>query len=99
MSGASDDTMTASAPRYTRRLSDKILITFHFACDKCDFEVVVRPLQVLEAVVAPRSPSVSGERRDLDNMVAATNGFGSFVSSSALSYLHDRVGMPSGTTR
>ena len=39
MSDVSDDTMTATAPRYTRRLSDKILIAFHLACDQADFEV------------------------------------------------------------
>ena len=31
MSDVSDDTMTATAPRHTRRLSDKILIAFRGA--------------------------------------------------------------------
>jgi hypothetical protein len=33
-----DDHPTAPAPRYTRRLSDKILIAFHYACDQGDFD-------------------------------------------------------------
>ena len=48
MSDVSDDTMTAIAPRHTRRLSDKILIAFHQACDWEDFEVAERLLKVVE---------------------------------------------------
>jgi len=33
------DQRGAPVPRYTRRLSDKILIAFHQACDQSDFEV------------------------------------------------------------
>ena len=57
MSDVSDDTMTATAPRHTRRLSDKILIAFHQACDLADFEVAERLLKVVETVLAvPREP-------------------------------------------
>ena len=67
------DTMTASSPRYSRRLSDKILFAFHFACDQRDFEVAAQLLQVLEAVIAaPRLVRASGAgRRDQDALVAA----------------------------
>ena len=33
------ETGSGGAPRYSRRLSDKILIAFHHACDQSDFEV------------------------------------------------------------
>jgi hypothetical protein len=36
---------TAGAPRYSRRLSDKVLIAFHHACDQADFEVADQLLQ------------------------------------------------------
>ena len=45
MSDVSDDTMTATAPRHTRRRSDKILIAFHQACDLADFEAAERLLR------------------------------------------------------
>jgi hypothetical protein len=73
MNDAADDTATAKAPRYTRRLSDKILIAFHQACDQGDFEVAERLLNVLEMMIAaPRpSPSGSDRRRDKETLVAA----------------------------
>ena len=37
--GAGREVGPGGAPRYTRRLSDKILIAFHHACDQADFEV------------------------------------------------------------
>ena len=66
MSDVSDDTMTATAPRHTRRLSDKILIAFHQACDLGDFEVAERLLKVVETVLA-----VPRERREQETLVAA----------------------------
>jgi hypothetical protein len=36
------------APRYTRRLSDKILIAFHHACDQDDIYVAEELLGVLD---------------------------------------------------
>ena len=39
------------APRYTRRLSDKILIAFHHACDQADFEVAEQLLHILEMML------------------------------------------------
>jgi hypothetical protein len=43
-----DHDTAAPVKRYTRRLSDKILIAFHQACDQGDFEVAERLLTVLE---------------------------------------------------
>lgn len=64
--------MTAKAPRYTRRLSDKILVAFHHACDQSDFEVAECLLRVLEMMIAaPRLPLRTGERRDQEALVAA----------------------------
>jgi hypothetical protein len=44
------------APRYTRRLSDKILIAFHHACDQADFEVAEQLLHILEMMLTRRPP-------------------------------------------
>ena len=72
MSDVSDDTMTATAPRHTRRLSDKILIAFHQACDLADFEVAERLLKVVETVLAvPRETPIDRERREQETLVAA----------------------------
>ena len=79
MSDVSDDTMTATAPRHTRRLSDKILIAFHQACDLADFEVAERLLKVVETVLAvPRETPIDRERREQETLVAAHGGFGNF---------------------
>jgi hypothetical protein len=72
MSDPPDDTTTSKAPRYTRRLSDKILIAFHQACDQRDLEVAERLLAVLEMAVAPRllEPDAT-DRRGKESLVAA----------------------------
>jgi hypothetical protein len=65
-----NDIETGGAPRYTRRLSDKILIAFHQACDQADFEVAEPLLKVLETVFStPRPPG--RERREKETLVAA----------------------------
>ena len=58
--------------RYTRRLSDHVLIAFHHACDQGDIEVARCLLEVLEFMVRrpPRGPS-GGERRTKESLVAA----------------------------
>jgi hypothetical protein len=77
MSDLLDDTMTATVtvPRYKRRLSDKILIAFHFACDQRDFEVAERLLNILETMTAarrlPRAQRGSERRRVQEAVVAA----------------------------
>ncbi|MFN6954216.1 MAG: hypothetical protein ACK4PG_05385 [Acetobacteraceae bacterium] len=72
--GGPDSTGTsARAPqRYTRRLSDKILIAFHQACDQGDLEVAEQLLRVLETMVMrrPNVPDVN-RRKNIESLVAA----------------------------
>lgn len=66
------DMVPATAPRYSRRLSDKILIAFHHACDQGDYEVADELLRVLEMMLRRRvlSPDLN-RRRSMDSLVAA----------------------------
>lgn len=66
------DPSGATMPRYSRRLSDKILIGFHHACDQGDFEVAEQLLHVLEMMLRRRalSPDLN-RRRSMDSLVAA----------------------------
>ena len=41
------DVAAGTTPRYSRRLSDKILIAFHHACDQSDFEIAQELLHIL----------------------------------------------------
>ena len=62
----------AAAPRYTRRLSDKILIAFHHACDQSDFEVAEQLLHILEMMLTRRPLTPDGtRRRNMESLVAA----------------------------
>jgi hypothetical protein len=59
-------------PRYTRRLSDKILIAFHHACDQGDVEVARQLLDVLEFMTTrPASLPDGKDRRAKESLVAA----------------------------
>jgi hypothetical protein len=59
-------------PRYTRRLSDKILIAFHHACDQADYEVAKELLQILEMMLTRRPQNPDGtRRRSMESLVAA----------------------------
>lgn len=61
-----------SAPRYSRRLSDKILIAFHHACDQGDFEVADQLLHILEMMLTRRPVTPDGtRRRNMESLVAA----------------------------
>ena len=63
---------TGDAPRYSRRLSDKIFIAFHHACDQSDFEVAEHLLGVLEMMLTRRPLSPAGNRRrNIESLVAA----------------------------
>lgn len=66
------DTLPAATPRYSRRLSDKILIAFHHSCDQADFEVADQLLHVLEMMLRRRvvGPDIN-RRRSMDSLVAA----------------------------
>jgi hypothetical protein len=62
----------AGAPRYSRRLSDKILIAFHHACDQSDFEVAEQLLHILEMMLTRRPLTPDGtRRRNMESLVAA----------------------------
>jgi len=63
---------TATAPRYSRRLSDKILIAFHQACDQADFEIAEQLLHILEMMLRrrPLTPDTN-RRRTMESLVAA----------------------------
>jgi hypothetical protein len=66
------DGTPTGAPRYSRRLSDKILIAFHHACDQADFEVAEQLLHVLEMMLTRRPLTPDGtRRRNMESLVAA----------------------------
>ncbi|WP_338662466.1 hypothetical protein VQH23_20205 [Pararoseomonas sp. SCSIO 73927] len=61
-----------SAPRHTRRLTDKILIAFHHACDQGDYEVAEEMLRILEMMIRRRTVSPDANRRkNMESLVAA----------------------------
>lgn len=67
-----DGRLSNSAPRHSRRLSDKILIAFHHACDQGDFEVAEHLLRILEMMLTRRPVSADGNRRrNMESLVAA----------------------------
>ena len=66
------ETTPSSVPRYARRLSDKILIAFHDACDQADFEVAEQLLHVLEMMLTRHPLLLDGtRRRNMESLVAA----------------------------
>jgi hypothetical protein len=59
-------------PRYTRRLTDKVLIAFHQACDQQEYDVAQQLLQVLETMLTRRPRQVeANRRRSMETLVAA----------------------------
>jgi hypothetical protein len=58
--------------RHSRRLSDKILLAFHQACDQADYEVAEQLLRVLELMLGrrPTAPDTN-RRRSMESLVAA----------------------------
>lgn len=70
--GGGRETTPSGTPRYTRRLSDKILIAFHHACDQADFEVAEQLLHILEMMLTRRPLTPDGtRRRNMESLVAA----------------------------
>ncbi len=70
--GTGREAGSGGAPRYTRRLSDKILIAFHHACDQADFEVAEQLLHILEMMLTRRPLTPDGtRRRNIESLVAA----------------------------
>jgi hypothetical protein len=59
-------------PRYSRRLSDKILIAFHHACDQADYEIAEQLLHILENMLTRRTvPPDANRRKTIESLVAA----------------------------
>jgi hypothetical protein len=69
---ASREGAPGHAPRYSRRLSDKVLIAFHHACDQSDFEIAEELLRLLETMLTRRPVVADGNRRrSMESLVAA----------------------------
>jgi hypothetical protein len=61
-----------AGPRHGRRLSDKILVAFHHACDAQDLSVAEQLLKTLESMLTRRGvPPEQNRRRALESLVAA----------------------------
>ena len=66
------DLTASGAPRYSRRLSDKILIAFHQACDQTDFEIAEQLLHILELMLKRRPVTTdTNRRRTMESLVDA----------------------------
>ena len=72
MSDADSTEANLVMPRYTRRLSDKIFIAFHQACDQDDLEVAEQLLRILELMLTRRPTTPDHQRRrNMEGLVAA----------------------------
>jgi hypothetical protein len=72
VSERSNDTVTPRATRYTRRLSDKVMIAFDHACDQSDLEVAEQLLRILEMILTRRPSTPDGNRRrNIESLVTA----------------------------
>lgn len=76
VAGDTDDAMreggSSAAIRYSRRLSDKILVAFHHACDESEFEAAEALLRTTEALITRRVAIPDAyRRRSLEALVAA----------------------------
>jgi hypothetical protein len=66
------DRASSAAARHGRRLSDKILVAFHHACDAQDLIVAEQLLKTLESMLTRRGvPAEQNRRRALESLVAA----------------------------
>ncbi len=65
--GEARDRSGPSGPRHGRRLSDKILVAFHHACDAHDLIVAEQLLKTLESMLTRRGvPPEHNRRRALE---------------------------------
>jgi hypothetical protein len=72
---ASAQAQGSAKPRYTRRLSDKILLAFHAACDQGDYEIAEKLLHLLEKMFVRRMiPPTAERRKNIESLVAAHEG-------------------------
>jgi hypothetical protein len=70
--GTHESSRSTVAPRYSRRLSDKILIAFHHACDQADYEIAEQLLHILENMLTRRTvPPDANRRKSIESLVAA----------------------------
>ena len=66
------DVMSTPPQRHSRRLSDKVLVAFHHACDMQDLETASELLHTLENMLTRRpSPPDGNRRRNMESLVAA----------------------------
>ncbi len=66
------ETPQLQLPRHSRRLSDKLLVAFHQACDVEDLEVADQLLRLLELMTTRRPrPEDGNRRRNIEGLVAA----------------------------
>ena len=66
------DPRSASAPRHSRRLFDKVLVAFHHSCDDADLEIAEQLLRLLEVMTTRRPrPEDTQRRRSIESLVAA----------------------------
>lgn len=66
------ETTPSGLPRHTRRLSDKVLVAFHHACDTADLEIAEHLLNILEIMLTRRPTHADGNRRrSIEGLVAA----------------------------
>ena len=67
-----DAALQVRVPNHTRRLSDKILIAFHQACDQEDLEVAQHLVRVVELLLARRPVLPDHQRRrSMESLMAA----------------------------
>ncbi len=58
--------------RTGRRLSDKVLIAFHHACDTQDLAIAEQLLRILETIVTRMpTPTDGNRRRNMEGLIAA----------------------------
>jgi hypothetical protein len=70
--GDGPERSVGAAPRHGRRLSDKILVAFHHACDAQDLLVAEQLLKTLEGMLTRRGvPPEQNRRKALESLVAA----------------------------
>ncbi len=68
----SPDRVSSGVARQGRRLSDKILVAFHHACDAQDLVVAEQLLKTLESMLTRRGvPHEQNRRKSLESLVAA----------------------------
>lgn len=66
------EAVSISTPRHTRRLSDKLFVAFHQACDTAELDVAEQLLGILEKMMTKRSTNIEGNRRrNMEGLVAA----------------------------